>query len=50
MRVGGWESTLIEKGEGEHGMGVPKGRPKKGKTFEIKKKMFNGGWVISGQC
>jgi hypothetical protein len=35
MGVGGWESTLIETGEGGWDRGFRKGRPRKGKTFEI---------------
>jgi hypothetical protein len=33
--VGGWGSTLIKAGGGRMGWGVPKGRPGKGKTFEM---------------
>ena len=33
--VGGWGSTLIEAGVEEWDRGLPKGRPGKGKTFEM---------------
>jgi hypothetical protein len=36
MGVGGWRSTLIEAGGGERwDRGFLKGRPGKGKTFEM---------------
>jgi hypothetical protein len=33
--MGGWGSTLIEAGEGEWDMRFLKGRPGKGKIFEM---------------
>jgi hypothetical protein len=35
MGVGGWESTLIEAEGREMGWEFSKGRPGKGKTFEM---------------
>ena len=33
--MGGWERTLTETGEGEWDRGGSKGRPSKGKIFEM---------------
>jgi hypothetical protein len=35
MGMGGWGNTLIEVGGGEMGWGFLKGRPGKGRTFEM---------------
>jgi hypothetical protein len=35
MGAGGWGSTLLEAGEGEMGREFLKGRPAKGKIFEM---------------
>jgi hypothetical protein len=42
MGVGGWKSTLIEEGARGWDREFPKGRPGKGKTFEMQiKKISN---------
>jgi hypothetical protein len=33
--VGGWENSLIEAGRGGRDREFPKGRPGKGKAFEV---------------